>query len=38
MSNDYSENVLVRDSAGNFLQVELGWQILDWRKPIIFCH
>ena len=27
MSHDYSENVLVRDSAGNLLQDELGWQV-----------
>ena len=27
MTNPYSENVLVRDSAGNLLQDELGWQV-----------
>ena len=27
MSYDYSENVLVQDSAGNLLQNELGWEV-----------
>ena len=27
MSYDYSENVLVQDSAGNLLQNELGWDV-----------
>ena len=27
MINDYSENALVRDSAGSLLQDELGWQV-----------
>ena len=35
MSYDYSENVLIQDSTGNILCNELGWQVLDWRKPII---
>ena len=28
MSNDYSENKLVQDSAGNLLQNELGWEVV----------
>ena len=27
MSYDYSENILVQDSAGNLLQNELGWDV-----------
>ena len=27
MSYEYSENILVQESAGNFLQNELGWQV-----------
>ena len=27
MSYEYSENVLVQDSAGNLLQNELGWEV-----------
>ena len=27
MGYDYSENVLVQDSAGNLLQNELGWEV-----------
>ena len=27
MSYDYSENILVQDSAGNFLRDELGWDV-----------
>ncbi|MDO4839783.1 MAG: HsdR family type I site-specific deoxyribonuclease, partial [Desulfovibrionaceae bacterium] len=27
MSNDYSENTLVRDSSGNLLHDELGWEV-----------
>ena len=27
MSYDYSENVLVQDSAGNLLRDELGWEV-----------
>ena len=27
MSYDYSENVLVQDSAGNLLHAELGWEV-----------
>ena len=37
MSHDYSDNVLIQDSAGNLLRDELGGQVLDWRKPMIFC-
>lgn len=37
MSHDYSENVLIQDSAGNLLRDELGWQDLDWRKRMVFC-
>lgn len=28
MSYDYSENILVQDSAGNLLQNELGWEVV----------
>lgn len=28
MSNDYSENILVQNSAGNLLQNELGWEVV----------
>ena len=27
MSWEYSENILVQDSAGNLLQDELGWEV-----------
>lgn len=27
MSHDYSENILVQESAGNLLQNELGWDV-----------
>ena len=27
MSYDYSENILVQESAGNLLQDELGWDV-----------
>ena len=27
MSNDYSENILVQNSAGNLLENELGWEV-----------
>ena len=27
MSYDYSENILVQESAGNLLQNELGWDV-----------
>lgn len=27
MSHDYSENILIRDSAGNVLRDELGWEV-----------
>ena len=27
MSYDYSENILVQESAGNFLRDELGWDV-----------
>ena len=27
MSYDYSENILVQESAGNFLKDELGWAV-----------
>ena len=27
MSHDYSENILIRDSAGNMLRGELGWEV-----------
>ena len=27
MSYEYSENVLVQDSAGNLLHAELGWEV-----------
>ena len=27
MSYDYSENVLVQDSAGHLLENELGWEV-----------
>lgn len=26
MSHDYSENILVQESAGNLLRDELGWE------------
>ena len=28
MSYDYSENILVQESAGNLLQNELGWEVV----------
>lgn len=27
MSRDYSENILVQESAGNLLRDELGWDV-----------
>lgn len=27
MSHDYSENILVQESAGHLLQNELGWEV-----------
>lgn len=27
MSNDYSENILIQESAGKLLQEELGWEV-----------
>ena len=27
MSYDYSENILVQNSAGNLLEQELGWEV-----------
>ena len=27
MSHDYSENILIWDSAGNVLRDELGWEV-----------
>ena len=27
MSHDYSENILIRDSAGHVLRDELGWEV-----------
>lgn len=27
MSNDYSENTLIQESAGKLLQDELGWEV-----------
>lgn len=28
MSYDYSENILVQESAGHLLQNELGWEVV----------
>ena len=28
MSYDYSENILIRDSVGNVLRDELGWDVV----------
>ena len=28
MSYNYSENILVQESAGNLLQAELGWEVV----------
>ncbi len=36
MSYDYSENILVQESAGNLLQEELGWEVqFAYNKEII---
>ena len=40
MSYDYSENILVQESAGHLLQNELGWRSLlpttpsNWAKTV----
>ena len=34
MSNDYSENILVQNSAGNLLEKELGWEVAYAYNPI----
>lgn len=28
MSHDYSENILVQESAGHLLERELGWEVV----------
>ena len=39
MSHDYSENVLIQDSAGNILRDELGWQVeFAYNKEVLGEH
>ena len=39
MSYDYSENVLIQDSAGNLLHNELGWQVeFAYNKEVLGEH
>ena len=36
MSYDYSENILVQESAGNLLHDELGWDVESFYKTEVF--
>ena len=36
MSREYSENVLVQNSAGNLLQNVLGWEVVLAYNSLIF--
>ena len=37
MSHEYSENVLVQNSAGNLLQNVLGWEVvLAYNSSVLF--
>lgn len=36
MSYDYSENILVQESAGHLLEEELGWRVeLAYNKEVL---
>ena len=38
MSYDYSENILVQESAGHLLEQELGWDVAFAAKSAVFAQ